>query len=105
MPGRRPASRVRALAVGLDNKADRVTAAARQITTSLTGMQHGGGGSGAAAGNGNTQVGPVHVSVSGFIGSERELATELSDLIQAEALKHNRRNSSNGLNRSSGRFG
>ena len=44
-----------------------------------------------------------HRARQGFIGDQRELATQLYDLLQHAALQHNRRNSTNGLALSAGR--
>jgi len=96
------------LAVGLDNKAGRVTASARKITTSLTGMQHGGAAGGDPGGDpGKTQIGPINVHVTGFVGSNRELADEIWKSVQEQALRYNKRNGggNNGLSLASGRFG
>jgi hypothetical protein len=96
------------LALGIEDGQSRVAASSKRLTSALTGAparstETGGAG----AGGGGTQIGPINVKVSGFIGSERELATQIWTIVQQEALKYNKRNglANNGLSLASGRFG
>jgi TP901 family phage tail tape measure protein len=91
-------------ALGIDDEEARVAASAQRLTAALGGGSRSAGGE-AAPGSGGTQIGPINITVQGYIGSQTELASKLYDLLQHATLQHNRRNGTNGLSLSAGRPG
>jgi TP901 family phage tail tape measure protein len=79
----------------------RVASAVKGLATAAA-MPYGGfSGTGAGSGAGTTLN--INVHVDGFVGSNQQLAGEIFTVFQAESLRNNRRNPTNGLSLPPGR--
>jgi hypothetical protein len=80
---------------GLEHGIPWARGAAHQLSLAATPGGYGGA-PGFGQGGGNTTI-TIQVHVDGFVGSNQELATEIYNVVQKEALRHNRRNGNNGF--------
>jgi hypothetical protein len=87
------------LAQGIEQGESRVAASSKKLTAALTGSVSapGAGSAAGTGGNGSLTIGPITVHVTGFVGSNSQLAEEIYTVVQQQALRHDRRNSTNGL--------
>jgi TP901 family phage tail tape measure protein len=95
------------LALGIEDGTGRVSSAAGKATRALSAPARGSASTAAGEGSGNLHIGPINVTVHGFVGDNRQLATQIFTTVQEETLRYNKRNSaaSNGLSLTAGRFG
>ena len=56
-----------------------------------------GGGTAGAGASGGMSIGPITLTVNGFVGNQQELVQQLYLMLQQGALQNNRRNPTNGL--------